>query len=152
MPSAWLIAHWVWTYGGELAAAVCCALALWRGGRAEKYGAIILLVGWALSLVAIRLHMDALHGVHYTLFAIDGLALIAFTALSLWARKLWTLMISAFQLNDVATHFAAFAPGMDTFTYLTLVGFWGGWAIIFALAWGVWDHERRTRSGLSASR
>lgn len=143
--SGWDIAHLIWAYGGDLAAAISIAFAFWRGGLPEKWGAAILAIGWILSEVVDRLHLDPLRGVHYFLFANDSVALVAFLAVSLWSRRLWTVFMTAFQLNDVATHFVAMASHMNTYTYITAIGFWGGWALVFVLAWGTWDHVRRQR-------
>ena len=146
MSEGWIIAHYVWTWGGNVAAALVCAFAFWRGGPVEKRGAAIILAGWLLTLLVVYLHIERIHGVHYYIMAIDTAVLIGFTALSLRSRRLWTLFMAAFQLNDVMTHFAAFVPGMDTYTYVTAIGFWGGWGLIFILTWGTWDHMRRSQS------
>ncbi|MEI9903976.1 MAG: hypothetical protein WDN06_08335 [Asticcacaulis sp.] len=144
MPDGWLIAHWIWNYGGDLAMAACCTAAFRRGGPVERRGAAILLAGWILTLLVVYLRIErAQHGIHYVLFAIDSVVLVAFTWLSLWSRRLWTVVLAAFQLNDVLTHLAALSPKMDTFTYITALGIWGGWGLVAVLGWAVWDHDRR---------
>lgn len=144
--NGWWIAHLVWTYVGDLAAAACGVFAFWRGGPPEKGGAAILLAGWVLSALAVYLHVDYVaHGVRYVLMGLDVLGLVGFVALSLWSRRLWTVFMAAFQLNDVMTHVAAYWPGMDNYTYVTAIGFWGGWGLVFTLAFGVTDHIRREK-------
>ncbi len=145
MSKGWLIAHYVWTEGGNLAAGICCALAFWLGGSAERRGAGILLGGWLLTLLVVLLHIERIYGVHAYIMAIDTAVLVGFTALSLWSRKPWTIFLAAFQLNDVMTHVVELMFGMDTYTYVTLIGFWGGWALLPPLMWGTWQNARQAR-------
>jgi hypothetical protein len=75
--------------------------------------------------------------------AIDIIALLTFVILSLWSRRIWTLLISAFQLNAVMSHFVGRLPiHVDTYTLITALSLWGGYGLTFALMAGMWQVER----------
>jgi hypothetical protein len=135
----------LWAYAGTAAAVVICALAFWRGGPAERYGAAIILTGWFITpLVDAHGGADGL-STGLGVFAVDVITLITLTWLSLWSRKVWTLFAAAFQLDAVASHIAAFLSHISLFSYVTGLGIWGGYGLILALGVGVWGCERERR-------
>ncbi len=150
MYEAWLILHYVWTYGGDIAVVLCTAAAFRWGGRVERWGAGIYFVGGLLSFAVAHLRLEKVEGPHLLIMVIDVAVLLAFARLSLWSRRPWTLVLTAFQFNDVMIYPAAYLSHMDTFTFLTALGFWGGWALLAVLTWAIWDHARRQRSVSSA--
>lgn len=115
--------------------------ALWRGETPERWGAVILLIGWAATMLA-SLIPDPRLG--YLL--VDAAALAGFVALSLWSRRIWTLFIAAFQLNAVASHLVVgLSSHVDMYTLITALGLWGGYGLSFALLGGMWVLERSRR-------
>lgn len=152
MPEPWVIVHYVWAYGGDLALALSVAAALRWGGRAERWAAAILLAGTLLTLAVVCLRLESVYGPHVLTLVIDASCLVAFVVLSLRMRKLSTLLLAAFSLNDVLTYPAAWLAHMDAFTFVTAIEFWGGWSLIVVLAWATWRHARQAdRQGRQAA-
>ncbi|ESQ74257.1 hypothetical protein ABAC402_14925 [Asticcacaulis sp. AC402] len=137
----------VWTVGGNIAAAVCCLWAFWRGGTFERWGASILAVGWILTMIAKQPGM----GPNAIIVGIDCAALLAFVVLALWSRRIWVFFAAACQLNAVFSHFAHHFTDFGIYSYATANGFWGGWALIFCLAAGVASYRRRYNRQLKAA-
>ena len=131
---------------GDILLFTACVWALWRGEAPERLGAAILLIAVGLTdLVQTRhLYRD---GPVWDYVAVDIMALLAFAGLSLWARRIWTLFISAFQLNAVMSHFVGrLSINVDTYTLITALSLWGGYGLTFALMAGMWSVERRRAS------
>jgi len=139
------IIEFLWSTIGTILLIVTCAWALWYGGKAERWGGAILLIGWFLTPIVQSVGPEGPGtGLGYVL--VDTAALIAFVILSLWSRRLWTIFISAFQLNAVASHFAgALTDHVNMYTLITALGLWGGYGLTFALAYGTWDYTRRQK-------
>ena len=127
-------------WSGIVAAALSCLYGFWRGGTTERLGAAIIATAWTLSLL---MTSHAGHGPGTAIMVIDCATAIAFAALSLWSRKIWTLVATACMFNDVLTHLLASATKMSIFDYVTATGLWSGWGPVIALAVGVWLYNRR---------
>ncbi len=129
-----------------------CAWALWRGQAPERWGAVILLISVALTDIVQTRHLYR-NGPVWDYVIVDIIALLAFTILSLWSRRAWTLFISAFQLNAVMSHFVGRLPiHVDTYTLITALSLWGGYGLTFALMAGMWrvEHQRLVHSRLKS--
>ena len=133
------LAHVIWMWSGIVAAALSCLYGFWRGGTTERLGAAIIAIAWTLSLL---MTSHAGHGPGTAIMVIDCATAVAFAALSLWSRKIWTLVATACMFNDVLTHLLASATKMSIFDYVTATGLWSGWGPVIALAVGVWLHNR----------
>ncbi len=124
---------------------VCCGYALLRGGAPERIGATIYAVGTGLTVLA---HQEAAirYGtVEVGVLLVDGAALIAFLVLALFARRLWPLWMTAFQLIATAGHFAKLAdPEMIRWAYAFLVGIWS-YPMLLVLAIGTYNYQQRLR-------
>ncbi|KQM62683.1 hypothetical protein ASE75_13720 [Sphingomonas sp. Leaf17] len=128
------------------------AFAFWRGGRDEKRGAVLLMLGSLASLIAVvNIPVSGrLSAVQSTIFGIDVLILVAFTALALRTDRFWPLWATAFHSIAVATHLASFlSPQIVPRAYLIAQGMWAYpmWAAILigtvnAARWSA--HGRRT--------
>jgi hypothetical protein len=133
---------------GDVLLFTTCIWALWRGEAPERLGAAFLLIAVALTdLVQTRhLYRD---GPVWDFIVVDIGALLAFVGLSLWSRRIWTLFISAFQLNAVLSHFVGRLPiHVDTYTLITALSLWGGYGLTFALMAGMWQMESRRKASL----
>jgi hypothetical protein len=131
---------WVWI--GTTLAVLCCLWAFVRGGPIERYGAAIILVGWFLSLWLQRRGQD---GPGFAVIAIDIVTLIAFAILSGWSRKLWTMLLTACQIDAVMSHFTSLQLAVGGWSYFTVLGIWGGYGLIISLALGVLSVEMDRR-------
>lgn len=135
----------VWVYGGATLAVVCCIWAFLRGGPVERIGAAIILPAWFLSLL---LHSPSPDGPGIWVLLIDIATLFAFLWLSIWSRRVWTVLASACQLAAVASHFGAMLGHFGAWIYITAIGIWGGEGLLLALVIGIIGYrasERRAR-------
>ena len=144
------IVHFIWGWTGNVLMLIVGIWALWRGGRTERWGAAIMAIGWVVTPL-VQTHR--FNGIDPGIFTVDLLVFLALTALSLWSRRLWTLFAAAFMLDDVASHFAfGMASHIGGWAYITALGIWGGYGIIFALAAGMRTVERqRSQAALSST-
>lgn len=135
------LVQFIWAWGGNILAILVSGWAFWRGGAPERWGAVILLTGWVLSAV-LQSHDARGPGIFVVL--IDVACLIAFVGLSLWSRRVWTIVLAAFQLDAVMCHFAVGLSGhIGGWAYVTALGIWGGYGPVFALAGGlIWPAQR----------
>jgi len=117
---------------------LCCGWAMLRGGPTERSGGEILGATWLASW-AVTVMVKAHDGY---VIAIDVFVLLAFITLSLKSRKLWITFAAACQFNDLATHMADKLIGLDRYSYVTMLGIWGGYAQIVCLFCGMVTYRR----------
>ncbi len=142
--------HLIWAKGGTLLAIFVSLYAFWRGELPERIGAAVLLAGWFITPM-VQMHVT--HGIDGHILAVDWVVLVAFVILSLWSRRAWTIFLAAFQLDAVASHYATLlSPDVDTYSYITCIGLWGGFGIVFALWGGLWALEKRRKGEAIAGR
>ncbi len=140
--------HWIWLLwlrGGEIATLAICLWALWRGGTPERIGALIILVGWALT----DLLSPPNQGPGPWSIVVDIAALIAFAWLALWSRRPWTYFAAACQLNGVFSHFAHKFTTFGLYSYATTIALWSGYGLIICLAGGMIARRRDKKQQLS---
>lgn len=134
--------YYTWAYLALILGIVVSLYALVRGGPAERIGAVIYLAGW----LATTFVQTMSGGVEWGIMAVDTAGLVAFVALAVYFRKIWTLLIAACQLDAVASHVAALlAPQFSYVTYITVISFWGGYGLMACLAAGTYSHRRELR-------
>ena len=135
--------EFLWQWTGTVLLVASCLWALWRGGAPERWGAAILFIAFGLTMLVQTQHLYRV-GAVLDYILVDVAGLIAFVILSLWSRRIWTIFISAFQLNAVVSHFVGrLSSHVDMYTLITALGLWGGYGITFALMAGMWTVERR---------
>jgi len=138
--------QFLWRYIGVVLFYSACIWALWRGKAPERWGGAIMSVSALLTTLVQTQHLYR-EGPVWDYILIDIVALIALAILSLWSRRLWTVFITAFQLNAVLSHFLGRLPiSVDTYTLITALGLWGGYGLTFALMAGMWQVERERRT------
>lgn len=140
------ILNHIWIRGGEIATAAICLWALWRGGTPERIGAVIMLIGWALTDL-LSVHNG---GPGTWVLAVDAGVFASYLGVFVWYRRPWSLFAAASMLLAVASHYIHRISNFGIYAFGTMESFWGGWAIIICLAWGVADHrnglERQQRA------
>ena len=135
--------YYTWAYVALILNVIVCLYASVCGGPAERCGAIIYLIGWLATTLVSK---TGFNSIQLGILAVDALGLIAFVALSLWARKIWTIFMAASQLDAVGSHIAALlAPQFSYVSYITVIGFWGGYGLMICLAIGTYSHQRELR-------
>lgn len=147
MTPDWPLIWFFWQNGGRTLAFVVCTWALIRGQLPERLGAVTIAVSWLLSYLNARLDGS---GPADATVAIDVVTAVCFGALALWSRRPWTFFIAACMVNLIITHLVARSLGLGKFAYVTLCGFWGGYALCLCLAAGVWACERSRRASRPA--
>lgn len=81
------------------------AVAVSRGGRPEKWGAVALVAMTLVQIVGMSLVGTRFGTIDWVAFGVDLLGFVAFTAIALFARRVWPLWASALQLFSLTTHF-----------------------------------------------
>jgi len=139
--------YYSWAYLGLALSILVPLYALVRGGPAERSGAVMFLIGWLATALVQKRTFD---GIEWGITMVDTATLIGFVILCLWARKVWTVLIAACQLNAVLSHFVPLlAPQFNYVTYITVIGFWGGYGLVTCLAIGTYSHQRDLAGRLS---
>lgn len=136
--------YYTWAYIGMALGFLIPIYALLRGGPTERVGAAIFLLAWlATTLAQLK---TTYSGIEWGIVAIDVVTLFAFTGLALRARKIWTVLIAACQLNAVLSHFVPLlAPQFNYVAYITIISLWSGYGLLACLAVGTYTHQRELR-------
>ncbi len=131
-----------------------CLFAFVSGGRTERIGAAIILIGSFLTWFA---QMPPFFDWRYArggMLVIDVIVLIAFFALAQRSDRFWPIWATAFHLIAVATHLVILVqPERVLQAYAIAQGFWA-YPMLLAIVIGTQGARRRKRLGapLSASR
>jgi hypothetical protein len=109
--------------------------AILRGKKEEKAVAAVIFIGWITEpFFHDRHHMTA---PEYGVVLYDVFALIAFIYISVRSRKIWTIFLSASQLNGVITHFVvATHLRIPLYGFVGLNWIWTGYGLLLALLIG----------------
>ena len=84
------------------------AIALGRGGQPEKWGGITLIAMTILQVLGETVFNTGFDSINWVAFAVDFIGFASFTAIALFARRVWPLWASALQLFSLTTHFVRF--------------------------------------------
>lgn len=82
--------HELVAYGGTALAVLLGALAAWRGGWAERSAAAVVLTAWFLTPVVQKTFAPGL-----PLILLDSLQAATLFVISVWSRRIWSLLITA---------------------------------------------------------
>lgn len=132
--SVWLIIQ----YAGIVVVTLLCAWAWFRGGPAERMGAVVLFLGWIFSIL---FHEIREGGPGPVVVIIDIAMALAFIALLIRYHKIWLVLIVACQVNLVAAHFVAIPQFIDGWSFFAVINIWGGYGLLFSMALGMVLHE-----------
>ena len=120
-------------------------LAAWRGGGPERFAAFTLLVGAALSWLAVQHRGQAFIRFEGVLALVDVTALAVFLFLALFAQRWWPLCIAAFQLVACLAHLTKFLdPGFGAGAYSQMESALSR-PTFLTISAGTYLHARRTR-------
>jgi len=137
--------HFIWVWFGTALAVIFSAWAFWRGGPAERWGAAIILTGWFLTPL-VQDHTRGGTGIGIGVELVDWGVLIGLAIVSFLTRRVWTIFATAFSLNDVASHYAGYLVHIGSFTAVTAMGIWSGYATVVALGIGVWTYDKHRKA------
>jgi hypothetical protein len=119
-----------------------CGYALWRGGKPERQGALIMIFGSLLSVPAAAAVSSLWSRPEYGLLTIDILVFALLVALSLRSDRFWPLWMTGFQATSVAIHLATMTElVVVSKAYAMAQGFWA-YPMLTALLMGSLNHHR----------
>ncbi|WP_375380143.1 hypothetical protein [uncultured Sphingomonas sp.] len=108
-----------------LALAASCTFAFRHGGRSERHGAAIILVGSLLTVLVEGLPAFDWRYSRQGLVAVDLGVLVAYFVLAQRSNRFWPLWTTAFQLIAVMTHLVIMVePRRVLQAYAIAQGFW----------------------------
>lgn len=120
-----------------------CGYAWHVGGRDERQGVIIIILGSVLSLPAASLDPRGWHAAELAVAAIDIAMLGCFLYLALRSDRFWPLWISGVLLAGILTHLMTLiGPELVPPSYALLQGFWA-YPVLLIIVLGARGHHRR---------
>lgn len=132
----WQIVYWG-------VACVCTYYAFSAGGRSERAGAAIILLGSIATVVATSAMPIRYRTAEFGVLTVDLIVLAALLFLALRSDRYWPLWVTAFQLVGVTTHVAMFVkPEVVPRVYAHVQSFWA-YPMLLSIAIAVRLHRRR---------
>lgn len=136
--------------------ALCLCFALVRGGRPERIGAAILVVGSVISLTLVWSRPDRHRAIETGVLLIDVVCFAAFTILALRADRFWPIWVSSLAGLGILGHAGRWylGPDIGRGAYNISLVIWS-YPILAVIAIGTFNHQRRTArhaGGLAADR
>ncbi len=130
-----------------------CSYAGWQGAWPERAGAVIMVVGSVLTVVAANSFYPGWQTPEAGIFIVDLLVLAAFGNLALYSDRFWPIWVTSFHLIAVTIHVASLADrSVAALAYANAQEFWA-YPMLAGIAVGTWNHRRRqnlTRKGNAA--
>jgi hypothetical protein len=123
-----------------------CGMAIRFGDKPAQRVGMITLGGWIVSLIVFR---NSARFADAGLMLVDGVVAALFVWVSLSSRRLWTVVVAAFQMLGVASHLATVIDHRVTInTYKVSLAVWSyGILVVLGLAvWRHWREQRRARA------
>ncbi len=123
-------------------ATVVCGAAIGFGDYSARRIGLAAGLAWAGSLLV---HGNDAYNVDLAIMAIDTATLVYFGFISIRARRLWTIIASAFQAIVVASHVATTIDLRVTLgTFYMSMAMWS-YGILACIAFGTWAGWRANR-------
>jgi hypothetical protein len=132
---------------GAVFTVLVVAFAFLKGDEPERVGAAVYVLAWFASMLV---QDDAkLHGVQWSMFAVDTLALLVFGALAWKSGRAWPVWVCALQLLAVMSHIMSMVdirpPAASFYAAINL----SQYGILVVLAVGAfWAWQERRAEGL----
>lgn len=80
--------------------------ALWKGGKPERIGALIILAMAVLQFGFLAVVPRYYRSVDLVSVLVDGVGLVGFGALAVYAHRIWPIWAASLQLLSLASHFS----------------------------------------------
>jgi len=99
--------HSLYVQAATLALALCCGLAIWKGGPAERAGALLILVTWAFTLI-VSVSADGYHPPVALYLISDAILAMGLLVLAIRYSNLWmgaAMLLQALGLSFHAAYF-----------------------------------------------
>ncbi len=121
---------------------VSAGLAIIYGGRPEKLGGIVMVLGAVSSAIVVADIKTRFQGIELGLVLADLGMLGALMILMLTSTRFWPIWANSFQLAAIITHVAAaLMPQPVADAYAVLQGFWA-YPILATLLLGTYGYQR----------
>lgn len=114
----------------DLTLFLVCIIALMRGGRPERLGALICFTASVLSSVSRLTGVASWAPSHWLILSIDALVVLGFFWLAVTTIRFWPIWAAAFALDDIFVNAAgaifprstllAYESGLGVYAYLAL--------------------------------
>lgn len=125
-----------------LALIVSAGLAIIYGGRPEKLGGLVMVLGAVSSAIVVADIQTRFQGIELGLLLADLGMLGALIVLMLNSTRFWPIWANSFQLAAIITHIAAaLMPKPVADAYAVLQGFWA-YPILATLLLGTYGYRR----------
>ena len=129
-----------------LALVSVCSYAGWMGGWPERAGAVIMVAGSILTVIAATSFYPGWRTPEAGIFIVDLLVLAAFVNLALSSDRYWPIWVTSFHLIAVTIHLASLADrSVAAMAYATAQEFWA-YPMLVGIAIGTWNHRRQSHS------
>lgn len=121
------------------------AYAVLRGGKAERYAAVIWLLGWTASMLSVAAKYQKGMDFHVSTAILDSVTMVPILWLALRFRRRWTLWYAAAQLVMLLGHvaFAVMPDISHTAWRMMVVG--PSYVQSFVLIFGTAAYDARLR-------
>jgi hypothetical protein len=121
---------------------VVVLIGLVRGGKPERIGISLVVIGSILSMIFASSLGARFRSVEPWILGIDIAVLIAFVILALGTTRYWPMWVASFQAITVLTHLAEVAlPNAVPRGYSLLQGFWV-YPMFVAILLGAYGHQK----------
>jgi hypothetical protein len=121
---------------------VVVLIGLVRGGKPERIGISLVVIGSILSMIFASSLGARFRSVEPWIMGIDIAVLIAFVVLALVTTRYWPMWVASFQAITVLTHLAEVAlPNAVPRGYSLLQGFWV-YPMFVAILLGAYGHQK----------
>lgn len=121
------------------------ALAIWKGGAPERYGALVIIAMAVVQRAAIQFVPSQFVDVDPASLVSDAIGTIGFGVLAVQARRVWPIWAASLQLLSLSAHFARWADiGVPPFVYALMRGA-PTFLVLMALLLGTVLHMIRLR-------
>jgi len=125
-----------------------CGYALWRGRLPERVAAVAFLLAWAASYVV---HSRDFTRPQFGMFWVDVILMVILVGLALMSGRRWLMAASACHVLTLGDHVAMIMDQQIlSLAYLRVMAVWG-YAVLLALALGVWLEAEPERKRLRAA-
>jgi len=126
----------------------CCLFALIRGGAPERFGALILIADFELSLLVVEPMNGRFSGIEWSVFYVDLFAFLALYLLSILSARYWPMWAAAVQGAVALSHLTGLRSDIVPWAYGSMVAIWSYILLIMLAAAARRHRQRLKRYGL----
>lgn len=119
-----------------------CGYALWRGGREERFAALVCIVASLMMPFVLGPFAKRYVGIELGALLVDCAVLAAFVSVALQSRRFWPLWVAGLQLTTILSHVLKGVQfDLLPWAYGAAEHFWS-YPILVIVALGAWRGRR----------